>query len=113
MFIKYGTNGGIDAWRRLYVECIPLPQTKQDIILSEIFESKPVNDKNVCKLLNRVEELQHKYNQCGGQPLGNNIVKRALAKRMPMDIMTVLAIHMGYSHDVPANQAIHNETNAR
>ena len=74
--VRYGANGGIDAWRRLYAEYIPLAQTKQDIILTEILEMKPVNDKNVRKLLNRMEELQYKYNQCGGQPLGNNIVKR-------------------------------------
>ena len=43
--IKYGIDGGIDAWRRLYAEYIPLSQTKQDIILSETLELKPVNDK--------------------------------------------------------------------
>ena len=62
---RYGANGGLDAWRRLCAEYIPLAQTKQDIILTEIFEMTPVSDKNVRKLLNRMEELQYKYNQCG------------------------------------------------
>ena len=53
--IKYEVNGGIDAWRKLYIEYIPLAQTRQDIILSEILELKLVTTKGVRKFLNRVE----------------------------------------------------------
>ena len=92
--VKYGANGGIDAWRRLYAEYIPLAQTKQDIIFTEILDMKPVNDKNVRKLMNRIEELQYKYNQCGGQPLGSNIVKRVMMKCLPKDVTKPLALHL-------------------
>ena len=42
IFVKYGVNGGIDAWRELCADYIPMAQTKQDIILSDILELKPV-----------------------------------------------------------------------
>ena len=54
-FIKYEVNGGIDAWRKVYIEYIPLEQTRQDIILSEILELKPVTNKDVRKFLNGAE----------------------------------------------------------
>ena len=79
-FARYSSNGGIDVWRRLYAQYIPLAQAKQDIIFTEFLEMKFVNDRNGRKLLNRMEELQYKYNQCGGEPLGNNIIKRVLIK---------------------------------
>ena len=99
--VKYGANGGIDAWRRLYAECIPLAQTKQDIILIEILEVKPANDKNIRKLLNRMEELQYKCNQCGGQFFGNNIIKRMLVKCPPKEIIKPLALHMDTATSSP------------
>ena len=92
--VKCGANGGIDAWRRLCAEYIPLSQTKKDIIFSEILETKPVNDNGVFKLLNRMEELQYTYNQCGGQPLGNNIMKRLLATRIFTNILKPFALHL-------------------
>ena len=92
--VKYEVNGGIDAWRKLYVEFIPMAQTRQDIIVSEILELKPVQDKQIRKFLNRVEELRYKYNQCGCSPLGENIVRRVLAKCLPKDVMKPLALHM-------------------
>ena len=92
--VKYGSNGGTDAWRRLYAEYIPLAQTKQDIILTEIMDMKPVNDKNARKLLNRVEEFQYKYNQCGGQPVGNNIVKRVMMRCLPRDVTKPSVLHL-------------------
>ena len=93
-FIKYEVEGGIDAWRKLYIEYIPLAQTRQDIILSEILELKPVTSKDVRNCLNRVEELRHKYNQCGKTLLGDTIVKRLLVKCIPTDAMKPLALHL-------------------
>ena len=93
-FIKYEVNGGIDAWMKLYIEYIPLAQTRQDIILSEILELKPVTTKDVRRFLNRVEELRYKYNQCGGTPLGDHIIKRMLVKCVPREVMKPLALHL-------------------
>ena len=93
-FVKYRSNGGIDAWMRFYAECTPLAQTKQDITLTEIMDMKPVNDKIASKLLNKMEELQYKYNQCGGQPLGNNIMKRVVMRCSPRDVAKPLALHL-------------------
>ena len=92
--IKYEVNGGIDAWRKLYMEYIPLAQTRQDIILSEILEMRPVTTKDVRKCLNRIEELRYKYNQCGNAPLGDNIIKRMLVKCIPKEVMKPLALHL-------------------
>ena len=49
--IKYEVEGGIDAWRNVYTEYIPLAQTRQDIILTELLDLKPVTEKHVRKLL--------------------------------------------------------------
>lgn len=92
--IKYEVHGGVDARRKMYIEYIPMAQTKQDIIVTEILDLKPVTEKNVRKLFNRMKELRHKYNQCGGTPLGDNIVKKMLVKCIPKEVMKPLALHM-------------------
>ena len=84
IFIKYEVDGGVDAWRKLYIEYIP----------SEILDFKLVSEKNVRKLLNRMEEPRHKYNHCGGTPLGENIIKSMLVKCAPKGIMKPLAMHL-------------------
>lgn len=52
-FITYGVNGGMDAWRGLYNEYLPMDQTKQDIILIEIISLEPVKEKDVRAFMNR------------------------------------------------------------
>ena len=91
--IKYEVEGGIDAWRNLYIEYIPLAQTRQDIILSEILGLKLVTSKDVRGFVNIVEELRYKYNQCCKTQLGDNIVNRRLVKCIPRDVMKFLALH--------------------
>ena len=71
-----------------------MAQTRQDIILTEILELQPVTDKHVRKFLNRLEELRYKYYQCGGQQLGETIVRRVIVKCMPKDIIKPLALHL-------------------
>ena len=51
--IKYEVAGGLDAWRKMYIEYIPMAQTRQDIILTEILELQPVTDKRVRRFLNK------------------------------------------------------------
>ena len=92
--LKYEVKVGVDAWRMMCIEYVPLAQTKQDIILIEILDLKPVTEKNVRKLLSRIEELRYKYNQCGGTPLGENIIKIMLVKCIPKEIMKPLALHL-------------------
>ena len=93
-FVKYGTKGGTDAWRRLCSVYITLAKTKQDIILPDILGLNQANNKSTRKLLNGIEELQNKYNQCGGQAFVNNIAKRALAKCTPRGIMKPFGLHL-------------------
>ena len=93
-FIKYEVNGGIVAWRKFYMEYIPLAQTRQDIILSEVLEMKPVTIKDVRKKLNRMEESRYKYNQCGNAPLGDNLIKRMLVTCIPKEVMKPLVLHL-------------------
>ena len=71
-----------------------MAQTKQDIILTDILDLKPVSEKNVHRLLNRIEELRYKCNQCGGAPLGDNAAKRILANCAPNDTMKPLTLHL-------------------
>ena len=92
--IRYELNGGTDAWRKLYVEYIPMAQTKHYIILSEILELKPVTDKHIRKSSNRVDELRYKYNRCGGVAVGDSIVRRVLVKCILKDVMEPLALHI-------------------
>lgn len=40
--VTNGVNGGSDAWTRPYNEYLPMAQTKQDIILTEIIGLEPV-----------------------------------------------------------------------
>ena len=65
-----------------------MEQTRQDIILIEVLELKPVQSSNVRKLLNRIDELRCKCNQCGGTPLGGNAIKRMLVKCVPRGSIT-------------------------
>ena len=71
-----------------------MAQTRQDIILPEILELKPVTDKQIRKFLNMLEELRYKYNQCGPTPLGDNLVRRVLVRCIPKDVMKPLALHL-------------------
>lgn len=112
-FIKYEVTGGLDAWRKLYIEYIPLAQTRPDFILSEILELKPVSSKDVRKFLNRIEELRYKYNQCGGTPLGDNIVKTGIGKVYTTRDKEAAGITFRISKYLPASMQTNHETNAR
>ena len=92
-FIKYEVKMGIDAWRKMYIEYIPMAHTRQDIILADILELQPLTDKQVRQFFNRLDEHRYKYNQCGSQPFGENIVRRVIVKCMPKDIIKPLALH--------------------
>lgn len=59
-----------------------------------MLELKPVTEKQVRTFLNRVEEFKCKYNQCGGAQLGENLVKRIIAKCVPREITKPLALHL-------------------
>ena len=90
--VTYGFNGGIDAWRRLYHEYLPLDQTKQDIIFTEITSLEAVEEKDVRAFLNRLEELKDKHDRCGDKPIAENIVKRVAMKCLPQIIIKPIAI---------------------
>ena len=64
--VTYVVTGGIDAWRRLYAEYLPMDQTKQDIILTEITNLEAVKENDVRPFLNRLEELRDKRGGGGG-----------------------------------------------
>ena len=55
---------------------------------------EPVTEKHVRKLLNIIEELRYKYNQCGRNALGENLGKIILVKCIPKDVMKPRAIHL-------------------
>lgn len=95
--MRYEVNGGVDAWRKPYIEYIPLAQMRQDTILTKILNLKLVSAKNVRKLPNGMQELRYKCIQCGGTPLGENIIKRMLVKCVPKEIAKPLSMHLGGS----------------
>lgn len=88
----YGFNGGFDAWRRLSNEYLPMDQTKQDIILTEIISVQPVKEKEVRTLLDRVEELRDKRDRCGEKPLVEIIIKRITMRCLPSTVIKPIAI---------------------
>ena len=90
--VTYGIKGGFDAWRRLYNEYLPMDQTKQDIILTEIISLEPVKEKDVRLLLNRIEELRDKHDRCGYKPLAENILKRITMTCLPSTVIKPIAI---------------------
>ena len=91
-FITYGLNGGLDVWRRLYGEYLPMDQTKQDIILTGLISLQPVSKKDVRMLLRRVEELRDKHDKCGERPIAENIVKRVTMKCLPSSAVKPIAL---------------------
>ena len=93
--VTYGVRGGSDAWRRLYNEYLPMDQTQQDIILTEIISLEPVKEKDVGTLLNRVEELRDKHDRCGEKPLAEHILKRIIMKCLPNTVIKPIAIALG------------------
>ena len=75
--VSCGVNGGMDAWRRLYNEHLPMDQTKQDITFTEIISLEPVKEKDVRFFFNGLEELRDKHDRCGFKPLAENMIKKS------------------------------------
>ena len=88
----YGFNGGIGAWRRLYHDCLPMDQTKQDITFIEFASMEAVKEKDLRVPLDRLEELRDKRDRCGERPLAENIVKRVVAKCLPSTSIKPIAV---------------------
>ena len=58
----------------------------------------------------RIVALQ--MNQCGNTPLGDNIIKRALVKCIPREVVKPFGIALRDGRDIPASAQVHDETDA-
>ena len=82
--VKYGTQCGLDALRKLYNKYIPLAEDLQNIFIRQLMSLKPVNEGDVDGLFDEVERIRELYIKVGSdeEPMCERWLKAAV-KNLP------------------------------
>ena len=79
--VKHGTEGGLDAWRKLYHKYIPLADDLHNILIGQLMSIRPVNEGDMESLFDEIERIREFYIKAGSRSYAGTIVigKRQLA----------------------------------
>ena len=78
--VEHGTEGGLDAWRKLYHRYIPLADHMQNIRIRKLMCLKLVNEGDMDNLFDEAERIREQYIKIGSSecPMSEKIEKGAL-----------------------------------
>ena len=87
--VRFGTQGGLDAWRKLYNKYIPLAEDMQGILIRQLMSIKPVAESEVDGLFDEVERIRELYIKAGSaeEPMCERWVKAAIMQNLPDGII--------------------------
>ena len=59
--VKHGTEGGLDAWRKLYHKYMPLADDLQNILIRQFMSVRPVREHYMDRLFDELERIRELY----------------------------------------------------
>lgn len=82
--VRFGTQGGFDAWRKLYNKYIPLADDMQGILIRQLMSIKPVTEGEVDGFFDEVERIRELYiKSCSAEePMCERWVKGAIMQNL-------------------------------
>lgn len=107
--VKYGFEGGLDAWRKLYHRYVPLADDLQNIPIRELIVLKPVAETDVDNLFSEVERITELYIKVGESDLlQEKWVKAAILQNLPDKLVITLSMQLRQAKTIEEMQSIVN-----
>ena len=108
--IKYGVEGGRDAWRKLYNRYVPLADDLQNILIRELIAVKQVAETEVDNLFSEVERIIELYIKAGeSDVLQDKWVKAVILQNFLDKLVTTLSMQLRHAKTVEEMQSIVNK----
>ena len=104
--VKYGTEGGLDAWRKRCNKYMPFAHDMQNIAIREPMGLKLVGEADIDQLFLDVERICALYLKAGfgEDPKFNKWVKACVLHNRPDRVATTLALQLGHAGSVEEMQ---------
>ena len=102
--MEHGTEGGFDAWRKLYNRYIPGAEDLQNLLMEELMNLKPVGEHEIDSLFTEIERITEWYIKADskGEAMNNKWVRAALVKNLPRTITQHLAVELRKANTIDA-----------
>lgn len=94
--IEYGTEGGFDAWRKLYNKYVPLADDMQNILIRQLMSIKPLGEGEMDNLFDEIERIREQYVKVGSKegPMNVRWIKAIISQNLPDNVVQALAIDL-------------------
>lgn len=99
--IKYGVEGGLGAWRKIYNRYVPLADDLQHILIREFIAIKQVTETGVVNLSSEVDRITEFYIKTGeSDPLQDKWVKAVIFHNLPDNWVITLSMQLRHAKTV-------------
>ena len=92
--IRYGVYNGLDAWRKLCHQYVPLAEDLQPNFIQELYDIKPVNESDIDKLFNEIQRISEWYVRIGSEAMAKAWLVAAVKRNLPVKISTDLSMEI-------------------
>ena len=94
--VKHGTEGGLDAWRKLYHKYMPLADDLQNIFIRQLMSIRPVNEGDMDSFFDEIERIRELYIMAGSdeEPMSERWLRAAILQNLPEKVVQTLAIEL-------------------
>ena len=94
--VKHDTEGGLDAWRKLYHKYVPSADDLQNIIIRQLMSIRQVGEADVDSLFDEIECIRELYVKAGSdeEPMNERWLKAAVLQNLPDTVLKNLAIEL-------------------
>ena len=90
--IQHGVRNGIDAWRKLFRDQLPLAEDKRNIIMTEFMRLKePANASGLRHLTLEIERITDNWERLSNKPFDEEAKVGKLRKLIPNNIWCYIA----------------------
>ena len=92
--VRCGVHNGLDVWRRLFHHYVPSAGDRQQILIQELYDLKPVNEPDVDILLNEIQRIPEWYVRAGSETIAENWFVAVVKRNLPTETSTDLSMEL-------------------